>query len=180
MTLRTLMRLRTTLVLVGILGCGRRTDSLAQSAAGAAQHLEPADHILIEKTRHQMTLLAHGTAVATYKIALGRGGLDPKQRQGDHKTPEGLYVVDGRKAASRFYRALHLSYPNRADRERAAGASLNPGSDIEIHGLENGLGWIGQAHRSTDWTDGCIAVTDSEMDEVWARVPIGTSVEIRH
>jgi len=114
-----------------------------------------------------MTLLADGQPIATYKVALGRGGSGPKERQGDHKTPEGLYFIDARKPASRFYPALRVSYPNDADRQRAAKMGVNPGSDIEIHGLENGLGWFGGAQTLTDWTEGCTAVTDKEMDQIW-------------
>jgi murein L,D-transpeptidase YafK len=119
----------------------------------------------------------NGTSVLrAYKIALGRNPVGPKTHKGDHKTPEGEYVVD---ANSRFYRALHISYPNESDRERARKEGRDPGGDVEIHGIENGLGWIGKLHRSFDWTDGCVALTDPEMDEVWRSVAVGTAVEIR-
>lgn len=114
-----------------------------------------------------------------YKVALGRTTLGAKTRKGDHKTPEGRYVIDAKKANSRFYRALHISYPNQLDRERAQRDGQDPGGDVEIHGIENGLGWIGSWHRRLDWTDGCIAVTDGEMDDIWNSVAIGTPVEIK-
>jgi murein L,D-transpeptidase YafK len=114
-----------------------------------------------------------------YKVALGRDPVGPKILRGDHKTPEGEYVVDSKKANSRFYRALHISYPNEADRDRARKNGQNPGGDVEIHGIENGLGWIGGLHRTVDWTDGCIALTDAEMDQIWTSVDVGTPVEIR-
>lgn len=117
--------------------------------------------------------------VQTYKVALGRNPIGPKLQQGDHRTPEGEYLIDAKKEHSRFYRALHISYPNARDRMRAQARGAHPGGDVEIHGIENGLGWIGRLHRSIDWTDGCIAVTDSEMDEIWNAVKVGTPVEIR-
>jgi murein L,D-transpeptidase YafK len=115
----------------------------------------------------------------TYSIAIGRSPVGAKTRSGDHKTPEGNYVIDAKKSNSRFHRALHLSYPSQTDRERAQAAGVDPGGDVEIHGIENGLGWIGSLHRKLDWTDGCIAVTDGEMDEIWIRVTVGTPIEIR-
>jgi len=114
-----------------------------------------------------------------YKVALGRSPVGAKTRKGDHKTPEGQYFIDAKKANSRFYRALHISYPNQIDRERAQKSGQDPGGDVEIHGIENGLGWIGGLHRAVDWTDGCIAVTDAEMDEIWNSVAVETPVEIK-
>ena len=136
--------------------------------------------VLILKTDHKLILLdAGGHVINTYVVAIGRGGLRPKERQGDHRTPEGFYIVDRRKKDSRFHRALHVSYPNDADRERARELRVDPGGDIMIHGIENGLGWIGSLHRAMDWTDGCVAVTDPEIEQIWAAVPDGTPVEIR-
>ena len=126
-----------------------------------------------------MELFSGETVIKTYTVALGRGGLAPKQRQGDHLTPEALYQIDRRNKNSRFYRALHVSYPNEIDRERARKLGVDPGGDIMIHGITNGLGWLGSVHRTIDWTNGCIAVTDAEMDEIWLLVPDGTPVEIR-
>ena len=83
----------------------------------------------------------------TYKIALGRSSVGAKTQRGDHKTPEGNYIVDAKKSKSRFHRALHISYPNQADRERAERLGVNAGGDVEIHGIQNGLGWLGALHR---------------------------------
>jgi murein L,D-transpeptidase YafK len=135
--------------------------------------------VLVLKRQHQMLLLNGNNVVKTYTVAIGRGGLAPKERQGDHRTPEGLYEIDRRKSNSRFHRALHVSYPNEADRERASMLGVSPGGDIMIHGVMNGLGWLGSMHRLIDWTDGCIAVTDAEIEEIWRAVPDGTPVEIR-
>jgi murein L,D-transpeptidase YafK len=140
---------------------------------------EKADSILILKREHTLELLSGGKVIRTYKVALGRGGLAAKVREGDKLTPEGHYVIDARNADSRFYKALHVSYPSADDRARAAKLGVPPGGAIMIHGLPNGLGWIGSTHRFYDWTQGCIALTDSEMDEVWNLVPVGTPVDIR-
>lgn len=140
---------------------------------------EPADRIVIEKSAHTMTLFRAGKKIRNYKVALGTEAKGPKTRQGDHRTPEGRYVIDRRSDHSRFYKALHISYPNLADRERARKAGVPPGGDIMIHGLQNGMGAIGQLHLLRDWTDGCIAVTDAEMDDLWKLVPNGTPIEIR-
>ncbi|HVN92516.1 MAG TPA: L,D-transpeptidase family protein [Terracidiphilus sp.] len=131
------------------------------------------------KHDHKLELLKDGKVIRTYKVALGRGGLAPKEREGDERTPEGHYIIDSRNADSRFYKALHISYPDAEDRARAAKLGVSPGGAIMIHGLPNGMAWIGSAHRLYDWTQGCIALTDSEMDEVWNLVPAGTPVEIR-
>jgi murein L,D-transpeptidase YafK len=141
--------------------------------------VQKADSILILKKDHVMELLANGKVIHTYKVALGRGGLAPKQREGDALTPEGHYVIDARNEASAYHRALHISYPNAGDRTRAAKQGVAPGGAIMIHGLPNGMGWIGSSQHLYDWTLGCVAVTDSEIEEIWNLVPIGTPVEIR-
>jgi murein L,D-transpeptidase YafK len=141
--------------------------------------LEMADKIVIMKSAHTLTLMRGTRLLRVYKIAIGRNSVGAKMRSGDHKTPEGNYIIDSKKSDSKFDRALHISYPNQADRQRALRAGVNPGGDIEIHGLQNGLGWIGGLHRKIDWTDGCIAVTDKEIEEIWVRTPVGTPVEIK-
>lgn len=148
-------------------------------AAQQAAAQEKADSILILKKQHLLELIANGKVIRTYKVALGTGGLAPKERQGDARTPEGHYVIDSRNAASQYHKALHISYPNAEDRARAKKLGVGPGGDIMIHGLPNGRGFIGAAHRMYDWTLGCIAVTDQEIEEIWKLVPVGTPVEIR-
>ncbi len=140
---------------------------------------QKADAILILKKDHLMELLAAGEVIRTYKVALGQGGLAPKQREGDARTPEGHYTVDAKYAVSHYHKAMHVSYPDAADRKRAAKLGVPPGGAIMIHGLPNGKGWVGAGHRLYDWTLGCIAVTDEEIDEIWELVPVGTPVEIR-
>ncbi len=126
-----------------------------------------------------LELLNQGNVIKTYKISLGSEPVGPKARQGDHKTPEGAYVLDFRNVHSRFYKSIHISYPNEHDRARARQNGVQPGGDVFVHGLPNGFGAIGSAHRLKDWTDGCIAVTDKEMDEIWKAVSDGTQIEIK-
>jgi murein L,D-transpeptidase YafK len=97
---------------------------------------------------------------------------------GDGRTPEGIYSVDGRNPKSAFHFSLHLSYPNSADTARASAMGVPPGGDIMIHGIKNGLGWLGSLHRFVDWTQGCVAVTNDEIEEIWDMVPDGIRVEI--
>ena len=150
-------------------------------ALSAQQQPAPrkADAILILKKDHVMELLAGGKVIRTYKVALGQGGLAPKVRQGDARTPEGHYIIDAKYTATHYHKALHISYPNAEDRKRAAKFGVSPGGSILIHGLPNGKGYIGAAHRLYEWTLGCIAVTDEEIDKIWELVPVGTPVEIR-
>ena len=116
--------------------------------------------------------------MTSYEVALGSDPVGPKQRVGDGRTPEGRYVLDWRSRRSDHHRSIHLSYPNAADRARAEAAGVDPGGGIMIHGLPNGLGEIGAAHRAGDWTDGCIAVTNEEIEQIWDLVPDGTPIEI--
>jgi murein L,D-transpeptidase YafK len=147
--------------------------------AAPIQKEEKADSILILKKDHVMELLSHGKVIRTYKVALGRGGLAPKEREGDGRTPEGHYTIDAKYEHSAYHKALHVSYPNAEDRKRASRIGASPGGAIMIHGLPNGKGWVGAAHRAYDWTLGCIAVTDQQIDEIWKLVPVGTPVEIK-
>jgi len=137
-----------------------------------------ADYILIEKSKHQLTLFKKRKIFRTFSISIGKGGLAPKEIEGDNLTPEGIYKIDGRNAKSGFYKALHINYPNPSDIKRAQQKGKSPGGNILIHGLKNGLGWIGRFHLFIDWTQGCIAVTNQEIDEIWAWVPDGTLLEI--
>lgn len=139
----------------------------------------PADRILIEKSKRTMTLLSDGKVLKTYKIALGGNPNGPKERQGDNKTPEGVYIIDSRNRDSRYHLSLHISYPNEKDIKRARALGVAPGGNIMIHGIKNGYSWIGDNHSAFDWTNGCIAVTDKEIEEIDKLVPNGTTVEIR-
>ncbi|MGH9633713.1 MAG: L,D-transpeptidase family protein [Candidatus Angelobacter sp.] len=138
-----------------------------------------ADKIVILKSAHSMTLLSGGKVLKTYKIALGSVPVGPKHVEGDHKTPEGTYLIDAKNAHSQFHLSLHISYPSAADQQRARSMGARPGGAIMIHGLGKPFAYLGPLHRQTDWTDGCIAVTNAEIEEIWKLVPVGTWVEIR-
>lgn len=138
----------------------------------------PADKILIEKKERRLTLISRGGVLKTYKIALGGNPNGPKERRGDNKTPEGTYIIDSRNKDSRYHLSLHISYPNERDRQRAKELGVSPGGDIMIHGLRNGFSWVGDFHAEVDWTKGCIAVTDEEIEEIEKLAPNGTIVEI--
>ena len=160
----------------------RRAASFALIASVLPLHLQAqarADRIVVHKKSRTMELTHAGQVLKTYKIALGGEPVRPKTRQGDHRTPEGVYVIDGRNSQSQFHRSLHVSYPNGEDKARARKLGASPGGDIFIHGLPNGYEFVGAAHRARDWTDGCIAVTDQEIEEIWRLVDNGTPVEIR-
>jgi murein L,D-transpeptidase YafK len=144
-----------------------------------AQSPAKVDRIVIEKSHHTMELMDGPRMVKSYKVALGGNPKGAKDRQGDHKTPEGLYSVDSKNPNSQFHKALHVSYPSPADREHAKKLGVSPGGDVEIHGLGAKWGWIGDGHRVRDWTDGCIAVTNEEIDEIYTLIKVGTPVEIR-
>ncbi|ACH40982.2 peptidoglycan L,D-transpeptidase lipoprotein, YkuD family, TPR domain-containing [Citrifermentans bemidjiense Bem] len=138
----------------------------------------PADKVLIEKKERRLTLLSKGEVIKSYKISLGENPNGPKERQGDNKTPEGIYRIDSRNNDSQYHLSLHISYPNEQDKKRAKQLGVAPGGNIMIHGMRNGFSWFGEHHTLIDWTKGCIAVTDEEIQEIAELVPIGTVVEI--
>ena len=140
--------------------------------------MESTDKILIEKEARRLTLLTKGEVIKTYRIALGGNPVGPKERQGDNKTPEGTYLIDSRNGNSGFHLSLHISYPNEHDKKRARELGVSPGGDIMIHGIKNGFAPVGASHAESDWTEGCIAVTNQEMEEIYKFVPNGTVVEI--
>ena len=131
------------------------------------------------KGARRMLLLQGTRVLRDYAVALGKNPRGPKRNHGDGRTPEGRYLLDGRSVDTAFHRAIHISYPNTADIEFARKAGLAPGDGVMIHGLPDDANWIGDAHRELDWTNGCIAVTDDEMDEIWELVDDGTPIEIR-
>jgi len=139
---------------------------------------QKADRIEIHKAEHVMNLFHAGKVIKTYKVALSTVPVGAKEREGDHKVPEGEYIVDRKNPHSQFHLALHISCPNTVDRERARRLGVRPGGDIEIHGLGPKWGFLGAAHRQVDWTDGCIAVTNAEIEEIFALVDTGTTLQI--
>jgi murein L,D-transpeptidase YafK len=137
------------------------------------------DRILVEKSARQLSVFAGDKKLKSYRVALGRNPVGAKQEEGDMKTPEGIYAIDSRNPQSDYHLALHVSYPSEEDTARAAERGVNAGFDIMIHGIRNGDGWIGAFHRMHDWTAGCIAITDEEIEELWRVTSDGTPIEIR-
>ncbi len=156
---------------------------LTACEAPEAPKVEPAkisaDRVLVLKSERRLVLMNQGEAVRSYRVALGRNPEGRKVRQGDGRTPEGVYVLDRRNPQSRFYRSIGISYPNPEDRARARRLGVPPGGDIMIHGLPNRLAGIDGDHTRWDWTEGCIALTNAEIDEIWEAVADGTTIEIR-
>jgi murein L,D-transpeptidase YafK len=151
----------------------------ATSCAASEPIEQKIDRILVEKQARQLALLSNGEVVRSYAVSLGGNPVGHKQQEGDERTPEGVYSISARNPNSAFHRSLQISYPSDRDKAAAATQGVDPGGLIMIHGIRNGLGWLGPLHRFVDWTDGCIAVTNAEMDEIWQSVSIGTPVEIK-
>ncbi len=136
------------------------------------------DSVVVFKSKHAMTLLSRGKEIKTYSISLGKNPIGHKQKEGDKKTPEGSYVLDRKAENSSYHLAIHISYPNEKDKLNAEKSGFSPGGDIMIHGLPNKLQFLENYYTNTDWTDGCIAVTNDEMDEIWTLVDEGTPIAI--
>jgi murein L,D-transpeptidase YafK len=135
------------------------------------------DQIVVIKSTHTMTLYAHGKIVRSCKVALGRAE-GRKLQQGDHRTPEGHYLVDSHNPHSAFHLSLHVSYPNMDDRARAVAAHAAAGGDVMIHGLAARYAFLGSLQSQTDWTDGCIAVSNAEIEQIYRLVPNNTPIAI--
>ena len=147
------------------------------AAACAVPQSGTADHVLVLKAKRELLLLRGEKVLKTYQVSLGGHPVGRKTTEGDRKTPEGQYVLDWHNAQSDFYKSIHISYPNQADLARAAKSGVPPGEDLFIHGQPNG--YQGPGKQAGDWTDGCIAVSNADMDEIWRAVPDGTPIEIR-
>ena len=174
MTRRYLIRIAVVFALafVGLLGWANwQGRSLAPGVT--------ADRMVVLKSKRQLEIYANGKLLKAYPVSLGRHPVGPKEREGDKRTPEGLYAIDSHQPHSSFHRALRVSYPSAADRAVAAKRGVGPGGDIMVHGIRNGLGWIGRVQRWSDWTAGCIALTNPEIEEICRVVPDGTPIEIR-
>ncbi len=139
---------------------------------------DQADTVIVDKTARRLQLMREGIEIAGYDISLGGAPSGHKQQEGDERTPKGSYLIDWRNGNSIAHFSLHISYPNDADKAAAVGRGKDPGGNIMIHGLLNGWGWLGRAHLAWDWTNGCIAVTNADMREIWSHVPNGTPITI--
>lgn len=136
------------------------------------------DRIVVYKSKHVLQAFSENKIVATYKIAIGKNAYGAKEYKGDQKTPEGLYTINDRNPNSGYHKNLGISYPNADDIKRARALGKPTGGDIKIHGLKNGEGYIGKFHRWQDWTNGCIALDNEAVDELYNHVPPGTPIEI--
>ena len=138
-----------------------------------------ADSIVVEKGRRTLTLYQAGFKVRTYKVALGKQPLGDKIQKGDGRTPEGVFRIDFKNPQSKYHMALHVSYPDAAHAQRASQLGVSPGGDIMVHGLPPAYADYGSSHSEFDWTEGCIAVTDKEIEEIWRAIPAGAAIQIK-
>jgi murein L,D-transpeptidase YafK len=143
-----------------------------------AEDLPAADAVIVHKADRMLLLMRQGSLLKSYSIALGGDPIGHKEREGDGRTPEGAYLIDWRNPTSAYHLSLHISYPNDADRSRAAAAGAWPGGDIMIHGRPDWLSWLFPLFAGRDWTDGCIAVDNIAIEEIWRAVAAGTPIQI--
>lgn len=136
------------------------------------------DKVKVDKLGRRLYLMLGGEVVHSFPVALGGNPIGHKQQEGDRRTPEGRYVLDFRKADSAYHRALHISYPDANDSESARSRGVSSGGAVMIHGQRNGFGWMAPFVQRFDWTDGCIALSNADMDVVWTLVEPGTPIEI--
>ncbi len=159
------------------------TKVLGRLGSGSAPDMLPpeqqADRIIVRKSAREMQLLRGDAVLRSYRIALGGDPEGHKMQEGDQKTPVGDYVIDWRNPRSMAHLSLHISYPNAQDSARAKAAGVEPGGNIMIHGLPNGWGAFGAVHHLWDWTDGCVAVTNAQMQEIWSMVANGTKITLQ-
>jgi len=158
------------------------TDSTRTSASHAGSRSSApaaADSLVLIKSHRELVVYYHGDAVRTYYVALGRSPVGDKERIGENRTPEGLFYIEGRNPNSRYHLSLRISYPDAAHRSRAARLGVEPGGDIMIHGLPDEQAAFGPAHRDYDWTNGCIAVTNKEIEELYRVIRDGTPIQIK-
>ena len=138
-----------------------------------------ADSVLVLKEERKLILLRNNKKIKEYSIALGGNPTGKKIMEGDERTPEGSYKLDYRNPNSIAHLSIHISYPDQNDISQARAKGVSPGGAVMIHGLPKGFGYLGRLHRLLDWTDGCIGVTNPEMEEIWRCVPAGAPIEIR-
>ncbi|MCL1048398.1 L,D-transpeptidase family protein [Shewanella abyssi] len=137
-----------------------------------------ADLVIVTKSTASLSLLSQGEIFKTYRIAMGDNPVGHKLTEGDQRTPEGRYLLDYKKLDSAYYRSIHISYPNDEDSLRADALGISPGGQIMIHGENPNSNLSPKEAQNYNWTDGCIAVTNTEMDELWRAIDAGTPIEI--
>jgi murein L,D-transpeptidase YafK len=137
------------------------------------------DTLIVIKHKGIMEAYADDELIKTYKVSIGQHPVGDKEFEGDKKTPEGSYRINDKNPNSGYYKNLGVSYPNAGDIKEAKAKGLSPGGEIKIHGLKNGIGFIGKFHRFINWTAGCIAVTNEEMDELYEAIEVDTPIIIK-
>jgi murein L,D-transpeptidase YafK len=153
-------------------------DPGVQGIAGA-NDFPIADKVLVEKGKRKLHLLKGGVAFRSFDIALGIQPIGDKEKEGDFKTPEGSYLLDAKNPDSEYFLAIHVSYPNSQDRAEARSKGVDPGGAIMIHGQPNDPTRSEAYYRTQDWTNGCIAVSNSDMIDIWLMTADNTPIEIR-
>jgi murein L,D-transpeptidase YafK len=138
-----------------------------------------ADSIVLDKSARKLSMYEHGQLVKSYIVALGRNPVGDKIKRGDGRTPEGLYRIEGRNSGSKYHLSLRVSYPSADDRALAMRRGVSPGGDIMLHGLPKEFATVGALHREQDWTEGCVALTNEEIEEIWRAVPDGAWIHIK-
>ena len=137
------------------------------------------DAILVDKSDGKLYLKSKGQIVKDYRVVFGANPEGHKQQEGDERTPEGLYFLDYKNAGSGYYKSIHISYPNKQDKWQAKLRGVNPGGAVMIHGQKNGWGWMWFLTQLFNWTNGCIALKNADMEEVWQTVRVGTPIQIQ-
>lgn len=158
---------------------GRLVFLLFLVASCSVSASEKVDFVLVEKSKGSLTLFRADKPFAVFHVVFGANPVGHKQREGDKRTPEGRYTLDVKKPDSAFHKAIHISYPNEQDIANVSSQGVEPGGAIMVHGQKNGLGWLSAISQLFNWTDGCIALRNDDMDQVWESVDVGTPIEIR-
>ena len=153
--------------------------TVSQASAVETLNGKVIEKVLVLKSAHQLQLINDGKPIKTYRISLGKNPRGPKLMEGDKRTPEGFYWIDWRKTSNNFNLAMHISYPNITDSARARREGVDPGGMIMIHGTPDTADTPEDLFHTLDWTDGCVAMRNRDMREVWNLVPDGTMIEIR-
>lgn len=148
------------------------------AACPAVSLAEKADLVRVNKSEGKLYLLKSGKTFAGFPVVFGAQPKGHKQQEGDERTPEGRYVLDYKKADSGYFKAIHISYPNAQDVARAKQRGISPGGAVMIHGQKNGLGWLSPVAQLVNWTNGCIALSNKDMQVVWEAVDAGTPIEV--
>jgi murein L,D-transpeptidase YafK len=154
-------------------------SAAAEERSNVVTSLPRADYVVVDKSDRKLYLYKAGRVLREFDVALGLVPSGPKQREGDFRTPEGKYLLDARNANSDYFLSIHVSYPNETDRARARTQGVDPGGQIMIHGLPNDPRYDLRRYQDTDWTDGCIAVSNSDMIDIWLMTRESTPIEIR-